>query len=78
MMGDRWRVNLPLIGFKTNPIIVHSDSQGGDAIQEFVSGRELHWIHLLGEFRADMEAVFDDPRSHRRRGGQTGGHDEPA
>ena len=36
MMGDRWRVNLPLIGFKPNPIIVRSDSQGGDAILEFV------------------------------------------
>ena len=26
MMGDRRRVNLPLIGFKPNPIIVRSDS----------------------------------------------------
>ena len=36
MMGDRRRVNLPLIGFKPNPIIVRSDSQGSDAIQELV------------------------------------------
>ena len=25
------------------------------------------WIHLFGKFRADMESVFDDLRSHRRR-----------
>ena len=25
-----------------------------------------------------MEAVFDDPRSHRRCSGRTGGHDETA
>ena len=66
LMGDRWRVNLPLVGFKPDPIIVHSDTQGGDAIQELVQGGELHWIHLLGESRADVEAVFDDPRSHRQ------------
>ena len=77
-MGDRWRVNLPLVGFKPDPIIVCSKSQGGDAIQELIQGRELYWIHLLGEYRADVEAVFDDPRSHRRRDGRTGGHDEAA
>ena len=38
LMGDRWRVNLPLIGFKTDPVIVRSDSQGSDAIQELVQG----------------------------------------
>ena len=77
-MGDRRGVNLPLVGFKPDLIIVRSDSQGGDAIQELVQGRELHWIQLLGEFRADVDAVFDDPRSHHRRSGQTGGHDETA
>ena len=77
-MGDRRRVNLPLVGFKPDPIIVRSDSQGGDAIRELIQGRELHWIHLLGESRADVEAVLDDLRSHRRRGGRTGGHDEAA
>ena len=34
LMGDRRRVNLPLVGFKPDPIIVRSDSQGGNAIQE--------------------------------------------
>ena len=77
-MGDRRGVNLPLLGFKPDLIIVRSDSQGGDAIQELVQGRELHWIHLLGESRADVEAIFDDPRSHHRRDGRTGGHDEAA
>ena len=77
-MGDRWRINLPLIGFKPNPIIVCSDSQSGDAIQELIKGGELHWIHLFGEFRIDVEAVFDDLRSHRQRESQSGGHDEAA
>jgi len=77
-MGDRRRVNLPLVRFKPDPIIVRSDSQGGDAIQELIQGRELHWTHLLGELRADVATVFDDPRSHRRRDGRTGGHDEAA
>ena len=56
-----------MVGFKPDPIIVRSDSQSGDAIQELVQGGELHWIHLFGKFRADMESVFDDLRSHRRR-----------
>ena len=77
-MGDRRGVNFPLVGFKPDLIIVRSDSQGGDAIQELVQGRELHWIHLLGEFRVDVEAIFDDPRSHRRRDGRTGGLDKAA
>ena len=77
-MGDRRGVNLPLVGFKPDPIIVRSDSQGGDAIQELVQGRELHWIHLPGEFQANVETVFDDPRSHRQRSGRTGSHDEAA
>ena len=53
-----------MIRFKPDPIIVRSDAQGGDAIQELVQRRELHWVHLLGEFRADVEAIFDDLRSH--------------
>ena len=77
-MGDQRRVNLSLIGFNPNPIVVSRDSQGGDAIQELVQRRELYWIELLGVSRADVEAVFDDPRSHRRRSGRTGGHDETA
>ena len=77
-MRDRRRVNLPLVGFKPDPIIVRSDSQGGDVIQELVQGRELHWIHLLGKCRADVDAIFDDPRGHRRRSGRAGGHDEAA
>ena len=47
-------------------------------IQELVQGGELHWIHLLGEFRADAEVVFDDLRCHRRRDGRTGVHDKIA
>ena len=78
LMGDRWRVNLPLVGFKPDPVIVRSDAQGGDAIQELIKGGELHWIHLFGEFRIDVEAVFDDLRSHRRRDSRSGGHDEAA
>ena len=77
-MGDRRRVNLPLVGFKPNLIIVRSDSQSGDAIQELVQRGELHWIHLLDESRANAGAVFDDPRGHHRRSGRTGGHDEGA
>ena len=78
LMGDRRRVNLPLVGFKPDPIVVRSDSQSGDVIQELVQRGELHWIHLLGKFRANVEAIFDDPRSHRRRSGRAGGHDEAA
>ena len=77
-MGHRQRVNLPLVGFKPDPIIVRSESQSGDAIKELVQGGDLHWIHLLGEFRDDVEVVLDDLGSHRRRGGRTGGHDEAA
>ena len=78
LMGDRRRVNLPLVGFKPNLIIVRSDAQGGDAIQELIKGGEFHWIHLFGEFRIDMEAAFDDLRSHRRRDSRSGGYDEAA
>ena len=55
-----------------------SDSQSGDAIQELVEKGELHWIHLFGEFRIDVDVVFDDPRSHRQRDSRSGGHDEAA
>ena len=65
LMGDRWRVNLPLIGFKPDPVIVRSDAQGGDAIQELIEGGELHWIHLFGEFRTKAKVMIDDPRGHR-------------
>ena len=78
LMGDRRRVNLPLVGFKPDPVIVHSDAQSGDAIQELIKGGELHWIHLFGEFRIDVEAVFDDLRSNRQRDGRSGGHDKAA
>ena len=78
LMGDQWRVNLPLIRFKPDPVIVRSDAQGGDAIQELIEGRELHWVHLFDEFRIDMEAVFDDSRSHRRCDCRLGGHDKAA
>ena len=78
LMGGRRGFNVPSVGFKPDPVIVRSDSQSGDAIQELVQGRELYWIQLLGESRADVEAVFDDLRSHRRRDGRTGGHDEAA
>ena len=50
LMDDQRRVNLPLVRFKPDLIIVRGDSQGGDAIQELVLRGELHWIHLLGEF----------------------------
>ena len=76
MMGYRGRVNLPLVRLKPDPIIVRSDSQGGDAIQELVYGRELYWIQPLGKFRADVKIAFDDPRGHRRRNSRTGGHEE--
>ena len=44
VVGDLGRVNLSQIGFKPNLIVVCSDSQGGDVIQELVYGGELHWI----------------------------------
>ena len=48
LMGDRQRVNLPLVGFKPDPVLVCSDAQGGDAIQELIKGGELNRIHLFG------------------------------
>ena len=44
LMGDLGRVNLSLIGFKPNLVVISSDSQGRDAIQELVQGEELHRI----------------------------------
>ena len=78
LMGDRWGFNIPLVGFKPDPIIVCSHSQSGDAISDLIEGRELYWIHLFGEFRIDVEAVFDDLRGHRWRGSRPGGHVEAA
>ena len=74
VVGDLGRVNLSQIGFKPNLIVVCSDSQGGDAIQELVYGRELYWIQPLGEFRADVKIAFDDLRGHCRSGSRTGSH----
>ena len=78
LVSDRWGFNIPLVGFKPNPVIVCSDSQSGNVIQELIKGGELHRIHLFGEFRTDAKVMLDDPRSHRRCGGRTGGHDEAA
>ena len=54
VVGNLGRVDFSQIGFKPNLIVVGSDSQGGDAIQELVYGGELNRIQLLGEFRADV------------------------
>ena len=78
LVGDRWRVNLPLIRFKPDPVIVRSNAQGGDAIQELIDGEELHWVHLFGKFRINVEAIFNDLRSHCRRDSRSGGHNEAA
>ena len=78
LMGDRWRVNLPLLRYKPDPVIVRSDAQGSDAIQDLIDGEELHWVHLFGRFRINVEAIFNDMRSHRRRNSRSGGHDEAA
>ena len=75
LMGDRRRMNLPLVRFEPDTIIVRSNAQGGGAIQELIKGRELHGIHLFGEFRTIMEAVFDDLGSHCQRDSRSGGHD---
>ena len=78
VVGNLGRVDLSQIGFKPNLIVVRSDSQGGDAIQEFVDRLELYRIQPLGEFRADVEIAFDDLRSHCRSSGRTGGHKKTA
>ena len=44
VVGNLGRVNFSQIGFKPNMIVVGSDSQGGDAIQEPVYGGELNRI----------------------------------
>ena len=44
VVGSLGRVNFSQISFKTNLIMVCSDSQGGDAIQELVYGGELNRI----------------------------------
>ena len=36
LVGDRWRFDFSLVGFKPDPIIICGDSQGGDTIQELV------------------------------------------
>ena len=78
LMGARWGFNVPLVGFKPNPVIVCGDSQSGDAIQELIKRGELHRIHLFGEFRIDVEVMRDDPRGHRQRDSRRGSHDEAA
>ena len=78
LMGG-WRgSNVPLVGFKSNPVVVRSDSQSGDAIQELVKRGELHRIHLFGKLRIDAKVMRDDPRGHRRRDSRWGGHNEAA
>ena len=44
VVGGLRRVNLSQIGFKPNLIVVCSDSQGGDAIQELIYKGELRRI----------------------------------
>ena len=78
LMGGRRGPDVPSVGFKPNPVIVRSDSQSGDAIQELIKGGELHWIHLFGKFRIDAKVMIDDPRGHRRRYRRWGGHDKAA
>ena len=77
-MGDRRGVNLPLVGFKPDLIIVHSDSQSGDATQELVKRGEFYLIHLFGKLQIDVKVMRDDPRGHRRCDSRWGGHNEAA
>ena len=69
---------LPLVGFKPNMVVVRSDSQSGDAIQELIKRGELYRIHLFGKLRIDAKVMRDDPRGHRWRDSQWGGHNEAA
>ena len=78
LMGDWWRVNLPLIRFKPNPVIVRSDSQSGNAIQELIKGGELNRIHLFGKLQIDAKVMSDDPRGYHRRDSRWGDHNEAA
>ena len=77
-MGGRRGCNVPLVEFKPDPVIVLSDSQSGDAIQELIKGGELYQIHLFGEFRIDAKVMRDDPRGHRWRDSRWGSHNEAA
>ena len=78
LMGGQRGSNVPLVGFKPNLVIVRSDSQRGDAIQELIKGGELHRIHLFGEFRIDVEVMRDDSRRHSRCDSRWGRHYEDA
>ena len=76
LMGGRRGSNVPLVGFKPNPVVVRSDSQSGDAIQELVKSGELHRILLFSTLRIDVKVMRDDPRGHRWRDSRWGGHNE--
>ena len=78
LVGGRRGPDVPSAGFKPNPVIVCSNSQSGDAIQELIKGGELHRIHLFGEFQTDVKVMIEDPRGHRRRYRRWGGHDKAA
>ena len=77
-MGGRRGSNVPLVGFKPNLVVVRSDSQSGNVIQELVKRGELHRIHLFGKLRTNAKVMHDDPRGHRRRNRRWGGHNEAA
>ena len=48
LMGDRRRFDFSLIGFKPNPIVVCSDSQGGDATRSlFTDDSSVGSIYLV-------------------------------
>ena len=78
LMGGRRGSNVPLVGFKPNPVIVRSDSQSGNAIQELIKTGELYRIHLFGKLRIDVKVMRDDPRGHRWRDSRWGSHNEAA
>ena len=65
MMGDLGRVDLSQIGFRPNLIIVCSDPQGGDAIQELVQGRLLSMTREVIVGAAAEQAVIRKPPSWR-------------
>ena len=77
-MGGRWGLDFPLIGFKPDPIIVCRDSQGGDAIQQLVQGRDMCGTHLFGIFEADTNALFGDRRRRLWLNGRAGAYGETA
>ena len=76
LMGGRQGSNVPLVGFKPNPVLVRSNSQSGNAIQELVKTGESYRIHLFGEFRIDVMVMRDDPGGHRGHDSRWGGHNE--